>query len=206
MVGRFRDGTPVTLSDIPNGKLTNNFNYNDDPRDFGLDPRPSKCPFHAHIRKTNPRGDTGRVISSPDFEQSLEIEKGHRIARRGESYGVSDHTQAPKEGSGLLFLCFQSDILNQFNFMQAAWANQNNFVKVNVGNDLIIGVTGDGEVSPDVTGNHQWIKKWGDPETIAERDFFSQEFDGFKIWVHLKGGEYFFAPSISFLQNLGSVG
>jgi Dyp-type peroxidase family len=202
MVGRFADGTPVTLSDIPTyaATPTNNFNYDNDPHAFGLDAQPIKCPFHAHIRKTNPRGDTGRVVSSPNFQQSLDIEKGHRIARRAISYGEADRTKAPKTGSGLLFLCFQSDINNQFNFMQASWANQNNFVKVNVGNDPIIGVTSGGEASPDVAGNRQWIKKWGEPEAIAEKDILK---DGFKIWVHMKGGEYFFAPSISFLKNLG---
>lgn len=202
MVGRFADGTPVALSDRPVATLTNDFNYSDDPHDFGLDPQASKCPFHAHIRKTNPRGDTGRVVSSPDFKQSLEIERGHRIARRGISYGEIDPTKAPETGSGLLFLCFQSDINNQFNFMQSSWANQNNFIKVNVGNDPIIGVASNGEVDLNTVGHQQWIKKWGEPETITGAELFPDPSERFRIWVHLKGGEYFFAPSISFLKNL----
>lgn len=202
MVGRFADGTPVTLADRPAATPTNNFNYSDDPHEFGLDPQPTKCPFHAHIRKTNPRGDTGRVVSSPDFQQSLDIERGHRIARRAVSYGEIDPTKAPKTGSGLLFLCFQGDISNQFNFMQASWANQNSFVKVNVGNDPIIGVAGNGEVDPDVVGHQKWIKDWGEPETISGAELFPDPSERFRIWVHLKGGEYFFAPSISFLKKL----
>lgn len=201
MVGRFKDGTPVTLSNTPGGEETNNFNYDADPADFGLDPKPSKCPFHAHIRKTNPRGDTSRVNSAPDAAAELERERGHRIARRGISYGVEDPSLAPKDGSGLLFLCFQGNIAGQFAFVQADWANQNNFVKVNVGNDPIIGVKADGEADPNIAGNRQWLTQWGQTDSEAERDLLG-EGNEFEIWVHLQGGGFFFAPSISFLTSL----
>ena len=189
IVGRFADGTPVVDSNIPTGATqTNNFNYAEDPKDFGLSPKPTKCPFHAHIRKTNPRGDTGRVESSPDFQQSLDIERKHRIARRGISYGENDITKEPQEGSGLLFLCFQANLENQFNFMQGGWVNQNNFVAVNVGLDPVIGQPG-----PDK--NQKWPKTWGDPDT-------DEEPYNFTLWVNMKGGEYFFTPSISYLKNI----
>ncbi|MFW9257629.1 Dyp-type peroxidase [Nostoc sp. CALU 546] len=179
IVGRFYDGTPLTLSDIPTYAVTptNNFNYD-------TDRVATKCPFHSHIRKMNPRGDTGRVESSPDFTQSLEVEKKHRIARRSVSYGNNDPTKEPEAGSGLLFLCFQSSIENQFNFLQSRWANANNFVQVNVGSDPLIG-------QPE--GTQKWPKKWGESET--------KEYN-FKLWVNMKGGEYFFTPSISFLKNI----
>lgn len=189
-VGRFEDGTPVVDSKTPEGSTsTNNFNYADDPAEFGLDPKPTKCPFHAHIRKTNPRGDTGRVNSSTDFDKSLEVERSHRIARRGISYGERDLNQNPQVGSGLLFLCFQANLENQFNFMQGGWANQNNFVAVNVGLDPIIG-------QPAGTkGNQTWPQTWGDANT--------QEVDyDFTTWVKLKGGEYFFTPSLSSLRTI----
>lgn len=179
VVGRFADGTPVTKSDIPTyaATPTNNFNYD-------ADVAGTKCPFHAHIRKTNPRGDTGRVESSPGFDEALAVEKNHRITRRAISYGENDSNQAPETGSGLLFLCFQAHIENQFNFMQARWANPDRFVKVGVGPDPVIG-------QPE--GTQKWSKKWGESET--------QEYS-FKLWVKMKGGEYFFAPSLSFLTHL----
>ena len=179
VMGRFPDGTPVTKSDIPTyaDTPTNNFNYD-------ADVAAKKCPFHAHIRKTNPRGDTGRVESSPGFDEALAVEKNHRIARRAISYGKNDYTQAPETGSGLLFLCFQANIENQFNFMQARWANPDRFVKVGVGPDPVIG-------QPE--GTQKFPKKWGESDT--------QKY-GFKLWVKMKGGEYFFAPSISFLTHL----
>ncbi|WP_013334260.1 Dyp-type peroxidase [Gloeothece verrucosa] len=180
-VGRFYDGTPVTKSNIPTYAVTpsNNFNYEQDTQ--GL-----KCPFHAHIRKTNPRGDTGRVVSSPGFEEAVAVERIHRIARRAVSYGENDPTQEPETGAGLLFLCFQADIENQFNFMQIRWANPKNFIEVNTGPDPIIG-------QPE--GNQKWPKEWGKPEKV---DYT------FKLWAFMKGGEYFFAPSISFLTHIAS--
>jgi Dyp-type peroxidase family len=181
IVGRFYDGTPVTLSDTPtfSNIPTNNFNYDHDSA-------ATKCPFHAHIRKTNPRGDTGKVESSPGFDEALEVEKKHRIARRAVSYGTNNVTQEPETDSGLLFLCFQADIENQFNFMQIRWANARNFVQVNVGPDPLIG-------QPE--GTQKWPEIWGQPETVDYE---------FKLWVNMKGGEYFFTPSISFLKDIAN--
>ena len=52
VVGRFADGTPVTMSNEAKKKNPpNDFNYN---ADAG-----ARCPFHAHIRKVNPRGTGG---------------------------------------------------------------------------------------------------------------------------------------------------
>ena len=179
VMGRFPDGTPVTESDKRTNPSTlpNNFNYDADVAGM-------KCPFHAHIRKTNPRGDTGRVESSPGFEEALAVEKTHQITRRAISYGENDRNNATETGSGLLFICFQANIENQFNFMQARWANPSRFVKVGVGPDPVIG-------QPE--GTQKWPKKWGEADT---EDYL------FKLWVFMQGGEYFFAPSISFLSNL----
>ena len=188
-MGRFADGTPVNLTDEQTYSVItpNNLNFADDAAG-------SKCPFHAHTRKTNPRGDTGRVESNVNFEQSLDTERGHRIARRGISYGNNElhaydtpETQKSKIPSGLLFLCFQSDITNQFTFMQASWANAANFPQVAVGPDPVAG---------QASGTQKWPTKWGGTETI---DF------NFGSYVKFKGGEYFFAPSISFLKNITSV-
>lgn len=181
MMGRFYDGTPVTNWDSPQENHPhNNFDYENDNA-------ATKCPFHAHVRKMNPRSDTGKVVSSPGLDESLRVERKHRIARRGVSYGSSDLTHAPEKDSGLLFLCFQADIENQFNFMQTRWANAANFVQANVGPDPLIGQP---------QGIQKWPKQWGGTETIEH---------GFELCVNMKGGEYFFAPSVSFLQSITSV-
>ncbi len=176
-MGRFQDGTPLVLTDEPNDADTNNFNYLEDKTG-------SKCPFHAHIRKTNPRGDTGHLIAT---EIPLEEEKMHRIARRGISYGEQDRQQAGKTGSGLLFLCFQGNITNQFAFMQRRWANSAGFIEPGTGTDPVIGQGG-----PNPEG-YNWPATWGGTERIAA---------DFSHWVTFKGGEFFFTPSLSFLESL----
>jgi len=193
-VGRFPDGTPVvesntaTYTEPPN----NNFNYDEDPQNMIF--KPTKCPFHAHIRKSNPRGDTSRVASSIDPEQDKATERGHRIARRGISYGINDLNAEPETGSGLLFLCFQANLDNQFNFIQSKWANKKDFVDVNVGLDPVIG-------QPAGTGiNQAWPETWGGNSMTTEQVDYN-----FDLWVNMKGGEYFFAPSVSFLKNITNI-
>ena len=188
-MGRFQDGTPVVLQNTPSEQRPeeNNFNYAED--ENGL-----KCPFHAHTRKVNPRGDTESVAGVP-----LEEEKMHRIVRRGINYGPLPEEE-PETGAGLLFLCFQASLSNQFNFMQKAWANSRDFVKRNVGTDVVIGVE---KKEKDHHGNlaavnetYQWANNWGESgQTEAD----------FGHWVTMKGGEYFFAPSMSFLKSFASA-
>ncbi len=178
-MGRFQDGTPVVLQDTPSAQQPeeNNFNYAEDTE--GL-----KCPFHAHTRKVNPRGDT-KIFNVP-----LEEEKMHRIARRGINYGPLP-TEEPETDAGLLFLCFQANLENQFNFMQKAWANERNFIKQDVGADVVIGVEKE-ENGAAVTETYQWPTEWGESgQTEAD----------FTHWVNMKGGEYFFAPCMSFLKS-----
>jgi Dyp-type peroxidase family len=190
-VGRFQDGTPLTLSQtdgfVPIKE--NNFTYENDPDG-------TKCPFHAHIRKSNPRGDTtGNFSPSGD-----EMERSRRITRRGITYGNRnrrpDAFQAlkdlPTEGVGLLFMCFQSSIANQFAFIQAQWVNNPEFVQpmlkpgpLETGLDPVIG--------QGARSKQHWPLSWGGAQT--------KEFD-FSGFVTLKGGEFFFAPSIPFLRSL----
>ena len=171
-IGRFKDGSLVCEAATANQHVGNNFN-------FAADPEASRCPFHAHIRKANPRGDSVRAIGVSDEE-----ERGHRIVRRAWSYGSSRREDEPETGSGLLFLCFQASIENQFNFIQTRWANAANFVRVGTGPDPLIGQP---------QGKQQWPLHWGQSE--------KRGFD-FNLWVQFKGGDYFFAPSISFLRSL----
>ncbi|WP_330960530.1 Dyp-type peroxidase [Photobacterium sp. 53610] len=180
-VGRFQDGTPISEQSGDGWtNLFNNFNFNDDAG--GL-----KCPLHAHVRKTNPRGDTVRQFNSPPT-----IERSRRIVRRGISFGEAE-LQPSQEWTeaGLLFLSFQASIVDQFIFMQHTWCNNEDFLHGDVGLDPLVGQSKENE-SPKP---QSWSKGWGSP--TAEQVSFS--FFGF---VRMKGGEYFFMPSLHFLNNL----
>lgn len=118
LVGRFKDGTPLAGSG-PNGarpdRDLNDFNYRGDFHGNG-------CPLNAHIRKVNPRDATSRA---------------HRIVRRGVPYKEKKNGEQGFE-QGLLFLCFQSRIHEQFAHIQARWANNPDFPS-GAGLDPLIG-------------------------------------------------------------------
>ncbi len=173
-VGRFRDGTPIvpTTAPTPRAEL-NNFTYADD------DPSGKVCPFHAHIRKTNPRGD------SP---LGLPGERPLRIARRGITYGErpdlagGSQLPAPERGVGLLFMSYQAT-LEQFAIQQEG-SDSNDFARPGVGVDAVIGQSA-------TPAAQEWPAGSGKKFTMAN-------------FVTLLGGEYFFAPSMPFLRELGT--
>ena len=86
-VGRFKDGTPVIRSNAPSPgpEVVNDFNFREDREG-------AKCPFHAHIRKANPRGTTPLT--------PLESERRRRIVRRGIPYGKPMPGVAEFDGHG----------------------------------------------------------------------------------------------------------
>ena len=168
-VGRFKDGTPAINHNTSQGSnpIENDF-------DYSADMTGSKCPFHAHIRKSNPRGDTTRKFGVP-----LEKEKEHRISRRGIPYVDINVNK------GLLFMCYQGSIVNQFDFMQNNWVDNPDFLNTDNGIDAVIG-----------QGNNL-NKNW--PTIYGGNGRQTLSFGKF---VHMKGGEYFFTPSISFLKTV----
>lgn len=191
VVGRFEDGTPVTLSDepmiessaMPNGSsVPNNFDYRDD-----LDGR--KCPFHAHIRKSNPRG------AGPG---GLNDEMTRHMARRGITYGdraadtFDDISTMPDGNVGLLFMAYQRSIVDQFEFIQQAWVNDPAFPQ-NTGGTGTDPVIGQSPSTPQP--KQKWPKAWDD-RAQGKVDF------SFRDFVVMKGGEYFFAPSLSGIGTL----
>jgi Dyp-type peroxidase family len=182
LIGRFRDGSPVLLQSHDGAKpIPNDF-------DYASDPHGEKCPFHAHIRKMNPRGDTVRLHG-----RTLADERYHQIARRGTPYGARGQdaamrfTDAPKTGVGLLFMAFQRDLAKQFEFLQRAWANEDGFAVSGTGIDPVMG-QGAGV-------DHVHRAAWGDASATTHQQRFAD-------FVTMKGGEYFFAPSIAFFRRL----
>lgn len=189
LVGRFEDGTPVTAQFAAGAHhpVPNNFGYDSDPSG-------GKCPHFAHIRKVNPRGTGG-------FEP-VEDERLHIMARRGQTYGVrvdnpNDGKLANKpEGDvGLLFMAFNADIGQQFEFAQRTWANNAGFPRVQPGQ----GQPGlDPVIGQGVRPQAEFPREWGVDATVAGATRLSAQVPEA---VTMKGGEYFFMPSLSYLRN-----
>jgi Dyp-type peroxidase family len=191
VIGRFKDGTPVVKTHFPSPgpQLNNDFNFEED-KD-GL-----RCPFHAHIRKVNPRGTTPLT--------SLDSERSRRIVRRGIPYGkpmpgVADHTEVdadPAAPRGLLFMCFQANIEKQFEFIQRTWVDNEHFPTGILTFGIFQKDTGDDPlIGQDRDESQRWPKSWGN-RNLGKKSF------NFESAITLKGGEYFFAPSIPFLRSL----
>ncbi|WP_285659446.1 peroxidase [Actinomycetospora sp. NBRC 106375] len=196
IVGRFEDGTPLVDHDAatkPGQNVENDFAYvAPDPAD---DATGLRCPHFAHIRKTNPRGSSFAGMTP----EQIADERGRIMARRGITYGErTDDINAdlppsarPTEGVGLLFMAFMRSIEDQFEFTQRAWANNKDFpfVEPDPGLDQVIG---QGQ-RPGTSVLHCPVA-WGQAPT--------QDVDPMQQAVTLKGGEYFYAPSIPFLREL----
>jgi Dyp-type peroxidase family len=174
LIGRFEDGTPVTLqgADGADSPVMNDFNYESDPD--GL-----KCPHYAHVRKVNPRRSTAAA-------------RRHLMARRGQTYGVRtddvtnedvDPSTRPADGVGLLFMALNSSLGDQFEYTQRRLANHGDATSPV---DPVIG-----------QGPRRRLRSptaWGGTKTKTT--------DPIQQAVTMKGGEYFFMPSLGFLRSL----
>ena len=189
MMGRWPSGAPLIKfpdKDPGGSSDDNDFNYVDTDK-YGL-----KCPFGAHVRRTNPRDQ----FEETGPEESLKLTRRHRIMRRVRSYGENFTSSAthhdPAEEVGLLFGCFNADISRQFEFIQYTWANYPKFKQLYADPDPFIGV----RENPD-PGTEQ---NFTIPQATA-----SKYITGLKSFVTVKGGSYFFFPSVTVVEYLSTI-
>jgi Dyp-type peroxidase family len=172
IVGRVPDGTPL----VPYANLNDNeFDYTEDPYGYG-------CPIGAHVRRSNPR-DT----SDPSRRNR------HRILRRGRSYGPrAKQPRAAVDGDrGLFFMCLNTDLERQFEFIQQNWTNNPAFSGLGSGDerDPLIG----GQSCPVARGVFT-VQGLPAPARLTEVPHF----------VTVKGGQYFFLPGLKALRALSN--
>lgn len=175
--GRNKDGTPLVQNPDTVGESKNDFLYSDD--HFGED-----IPKFSHIRKCNPR-DSNAL--------GLQETNRHRILRRGIPYGKHWSRGIEEDGNevrGLLFICYQRDITEQFEYIQQNWANMSSFPQSPSDFE---------KPGPDpIAGLHYGRNG---PVTMKYQDKPSEKISSAQ-WVKTTGGGYFFSPSISALREL----
>lgn len=185
-IGRWPSGASlVNFPDAdPGGNPSND--------DFGYadkDPHGLKCPFGSHLRRNNPR-DSFRWYNK---KQSLKITRRHRIIRRGRTYELDpekdgvDHPEI-----GLLFICFNTNFQMQYEFIQHAWSNSNQPRFLTNDPDVAIGVPAKGDPG-------------GAGQFTVQAEPVNQFVDGLQPFITIRGGEYFFVPSLSALQYLSTL-
>jgi Dyp-type peroxidase family len=200
LVGRYKSGAPLEMTrkeaeehgtnagfvpadteERADPAASNDFSYEPQDGDGHLVPR------GAHIRKAFPRDE--QPPGQPDAER-------HRILRRGIPYGPefeegeAPYGEAPppdKRDRGLLFLCYQASIAEQFEVVQRRWADnlEGEFPRPGDSKDPIIAQDESDEPSFAFPPDHA-----GEAHLAVKR------------WVQNTGGEYLFSPSIDGLKVL----
>jgi Dyp-type peroxidase family len=188
-IGRWRDGTPIELSPdrmdqdiVQDPDRSTNFQYGDDPAGI-------KCPLGAHIRRVNPRdafGFEGRLIHR------------RRISRRGLPYGPAAPDEDTAEGQdtdaldatdrGIAFMALNASLSRQFEFVQQQWISYGNDARLGNEKDLLM-------------AHHELGERFGiqGDGSAANPPLFCTALPNF---VELRGGDYFFIPSITALGML----
>jgi deferrochelatase/peroxidase EfeB len=189
MMGRWRNGVsvikwPHAMGDRPPpGAPDNDFSFGAD------DPQGLRCPFGAHIRRANPRGSL-----APDDPAQANIEKRHRLLRRGRAYvePADGKTEADGETEkGLLFIGVCADLERQFEFLQQTW----------IGSPFFHGLTNEPDpFSPAPSAPNQQDRVFTIPTPAGPVTM-----KGLKSFVTVKGGGYFFMPSRSAMRFLGRL-
>ena len=177
VVGRDRDGNvlyPTGTLPARNGVPDNDFLFFDEDR-FGYG-----CPLGSHVRRANPRD---ALAPTPEMKPTLlKAANNHRILRRGRKYGpnLSDKRVDDGAARGLLFMCLNTDIARQFEFVQQTWLFNSDFATLFEEVDPLIGADG-------------WM-------TIPQQPLRSRI--RVETFVEFSGGDYFFLPSVPALRYL----
>lgn len=178
LVGRWRSGCPIMLSpESDDPALAADWDRNNDFRYAG-DPKGAVCPFGAHVRRMNPRdGLTG--AGDP-------LVRTHRILRRGLPYGqpLAPGEADDGEDRGVLFMAINAHLGYQFETVQREWTNSGEFAGLDRA-----------DVDPFA----------GEPRAASRFRIPSADGAPSNLWnlprfVSLRGGGYFFIPSITALQ------
>ena len=211
MLGRELDGTPLMpLQSKPIdgvGKDEKDRGYNQ--FTFDSDPDGVRCALGAHARRANPRNaDFPSPVKGPIShllhtlglnhqglrDDLMSPTRFHRLLRRGREYGPGlspeDALQpAPPNESerGLHFICLNSNIARQFEFVQGAWMMTTKFNGLNDESDPLLG--------------HR-ENMFSEPRENGLRDCHN----GLTQFVTVRGGAYFFLPSIRALKYFATVG
>jgi Dyp-type peroxidase family len=183
LVGRWRSGAPLTLApDVDDPALGADPTRNN-AFDYSNDPHGRRAPFGCHIRRMNPRDTELTRLTEPNI---------HRLIRRGTTYGLPYDANALSEEDdnvprGAYFLFISARAMDTMEFLQQEWINDGNFIGIGNERDPIIG-----------------LQEEGASFTIPKQPV-RRRIHGIETFNVLRGGEYFFMPSISGFKWLADL-
>ncbi len=178
VVGRDREGHLLCpagrRAPDARGLPDNDFLFHED------DPHGIGCPPGSHVRRANPRD---ALAPSPEQRESLLAAANiHRILRRGRKFGprIADHHVPDGVDRGLLFMCLNTDIARQFEFVQQVWLLNSDFATLFEEVDTLVGPDGRMTIREDLLRRSVHVE----------------------TYVQMAGGDYFFLPSLPALRSL----
>jgi len=182
LVGRWRSGAPLTLApdrddpELGADPLRNNdFTY-------AADPHGHQVPLGAHMRRMNPRDTKLALLTDVNI---------HRIIRRSTTYGApydpnAISKQDDEVARGLYFIFISAKAMATMEFLQQEWINNGNFMGLGEERDPNVGLQEDGATF-----------------TIPQEPV-RRRIHGIETFNVLRGGEYFFLPSLPALRWMGA--
>jgi Dyp-type peroxidase family len=181
LMGRWRSGAPLTLAPTrDDSALGADLRRNND-FTYAADPHGRQVPFGSHMRRMNPRDTELALLTDVNI---------HRIIRRSTTYGAPYDPNAISEQDddvprGIYFIFLSAKAMATMEFLQQEWINNGNFMGLGDERDPNVGLQEDGAT-------------FTIPQAPVRR-----RIHGIETFNLLRGGEYFFLPSLSALRWLG---
>jgi deferrochelatase/peroxidase EfeB len=184
LVGRWRSGAPLMLAPDTDDPILGSDAQRNNDFGYSRDPHGRRAPLGCHIRRMNPRDSSLTRLTDVNL---------HRLIRRGATYGKPYDPNAlfeedDKVPRGAIFLFISAKAMATIEFLQQEWINDGNFIEIGNERDPIIGLQEDGA------------------SFTIPREPVRRRVRGIETFNVLRGGEYFFMPSISALKWLADPG
>ena len=219
MVGRAMNGAPLVplqnnsidgIGGDEKDRAYNQFTY-------GTDSIGARCPLGSHIRRANPRnadfpnpvkGVISHLVQTFGFgrkglrDDLISPTRFHRLLRRGREYGEGlspkdalDPAPPNDDERGLHFICLNSNIARQFEFVQGAWLMSTKFDGLSEESDPLMG-------NREPVDGCPFSNTFSRPREHGPR----RRATGVPQFVTVRGGAYFFLPSLRALRYFAAVG
>lgn len=183
LVGRWRSGAPLTLAPEADNPTLGADPLRNNDFDYANDKQGRQVPLGSHIRRMNPRDTELTRLTDVNI---------HRVIRRGTTYGPPYDPNDISEAAdtiprGAVFLLISAKAMATLEFLQQEWINDGNFI-------------GAGDERDPIIGQQEAGATFTIPKAPVRR-----RIHGIETFNVLKGGEYFFLPSISALHWLANL-
>ena len=183
LVGRWRSGAPLTLAPTHDDPALGADPLRNNDFTYAGDPHGSQVPLGSHMRRMNPRDTKLALLTDVNV---------HRIIRRNTTYGApydpnATSAQDDDIARGIHFIFISAKAMATMEFLQQEWINNGNFMNLGNERDPTVGLQEDAATF-----------------TIPQHPVRRRIHD-IRTFNVLRGGEYFFMPSLSALRWIGDT-